>query len=156
MISRRFFVGASAAVVAALAVPIRKVSALTGQRAENEALRRLSFGMLSVKLLGSIELTASQRAVIGQYRKELLAANKEFEAGVFELRQKITNDIFSASDLRPSQEVARIADAREEILQKGLTIALEVKQLLTQAQLAKMTSARQQLLDLKHGALRGQ
>lgn len=109
-------------------------------------------GMVIPLMLHAANLTPEQR----EKAKALMAANRERLRTLFE-QLKTANDALAsklvgsapvdAAALQP--EVARVEQARQQLMEQGLTIVLGLRGILTPEQLAAVTAKRAKLEDLQ-------
>ncbi|MBX3023907.1 periplasmic heavy metal sensor [bacterium] len=109
-------------------------------------------GMVIPLMLHAANLTPEQR----DKAKALMSANREPLRKLFD-QLKTANDALAGKLVGPAPvdaaalkpEVERIAQARQQLMEHGLTIALGLRAILTPEQLAAVTAKRAKLEDLQ-------
>ena len=117
-----------------------------------QVMAGFTFGLLSPRLLNALNLTPDQVAKIEVQKKALMDANKTFVTEVSALRKEVADKLFAPNPVGQPDvagQIAKIADARQNILREGFRIAVEVRQVLRPDQLAKAAAIRQQLLEIQ-------
>jgi Spy/CpxP family protein refolding chaperone len=109
-------------------------------------------GTLVLLLLKGIGLTAEQKqqvkSVFMTHRGNLEALFRELQSANADL----TKTLFAAEEVRAADiapHAERVTLARQRLLQEGLTVVLEVRQILTPEQRAKAARLREQLHKLQ-------
>jgi Spy/CpxP family protein refolding chaperone len=120
--------------------------------AMSEARTIATFGLMSPRLLNALNLTPEQKAKIEVSKDAFRDAQRAYLREVRVLRQEVGDKLFGPNPVREADvasQVTKIADLREKILQDGVRIALEVRQVLRPDQLAKAAAIRQQLIGIQ-------
>jgi periplasmic protein CpxP/Spy len=112
-------------------------------------------GTLVLLLLKGIGLTAEQkqqvREILTAHRESLEISFRDLQAAQATLSKTLfAAEEISAADVAPHAE--RVTQLRQQLLQEGLQVVLEVRQVLTPEQRAKAARLREQLRTLQ-GAL---
>jgi len=112
-------------------------------------------GTLVLLLLKGIGLTAEQkqqvREILSAHRENLETSFRDLQAAQAALSKTLfAAEEISAADIAPHAE--RVTQLRQQLLQEGLQVVLEVRQVLTPEQRAKAARLREQLRTLQ-GAL---
>ena len=112
-------------------------------------------GTMLLLLLKSIGLTAEQKLQVKEilvtHRGKLELLFQELQAANAALTNTLlAPDDIGSADVAPAAE--RVSQIREQLLNEGLTVVLEVRRILTPAQRAKAAKLRDQLRTLQ-GAL---
>src|SRR5215813_9415676 len=97
--------------------------------ADTQAMAGFTFGLLSPRLLNALNLTPDQVAKIEVQKKALMDANKTFVTEVSALRKEVADKLFAPNPVGQPDvagQIAKIADARQNILREGFRIAVEV------------------------------
>lgn len=112
-------------------------------------------GTLILLLLKGIGLTGEQkqhvRTIFMTHRDSLETLFRDLQAA----NTALTKMLFAAEEIGPADVAPyaeRVSQLRQQLLQEGLQVVLEVRQVLTPEQRAKATRLREQLRTL-HGAL---
>ena len=97
-------------------------------------------GMMLPRLLRKLALTDTQRqqvhAIMNAHRANFQSMFPQLRNAQQALEAKLMSaDPVQASDLAP--QVQQVADLRKQIMQEGVTVAVEVRGVLTQAQRAQ-------------------
>lgn len=112
-------------------------------------------GTLVLLLLKGIDLTSEQKQ---QVRNVLVAHRENLETLFRDLQAAnaaLTKTLFAAEEIGPADIASvaeRVSQLRQQLLQEGLQVVLEVRQVLTPEQRAKAARLREQLRTLQ-GAL---
>ena len=107
-----------------------------------------TFGLMSPRLLNSLNLTPDQVRKIEAAKNAFRQAQRAYLSEVRVLRKEVGDKLFGPNRVGDSDvtaQITKIADLREKILREGFRIALEVRSALTADQLAKAAQIRQQL-----------
>jgi Spy/CpxP family protein refolding chaperone len=114
-------------------------------------------GMLLPLVLKGVDLTDAQEKQV----QEIMAAHRATFRTLFSELQTAHKDVadklFVTGDVRAEDltaQMQRVAQLREQLMQEGLKVALEVRGLLTPEQLAKAAELKERLREL-HTEMRG-
>jgi len=111
-----------------------------------------TFGLMSPRLLNSLNLTPDQVTKIEAAKNAFRQAQRAYLDEVRVLRKEVGDKLFEPNRVGEADvaaPIAKIADAREKILREGFRIALDVRSVLTPDQLAKAATIRQQLEEIQ-------
>jgi Spy/CpxP family protein refolding chaperone len=124
--------------------------------AQNDAMSQArtvaTFGLMSPRLLSSLNLTPEQTAKIEVSKTAFREAQRAYLAELRVVRQEVGDNLFGpnrVSEADAARQISKIADLREKILREGFRIALEVRNVLTPEQLAKAATIRKTLIDIQ-------
>lgn len=114
-------------------------------------------GMMLPHLLKKLDLTDDQQAKVDQimaaHRPTFQSLFSEMKTAHDGLAGKLfTPGTVTASDVAP--QAAQISHVREQLMQEGLAVALEVRNVLTSEQLAKASELHAKMKEL-HEQMRG-
>jgi Spy/CpxP family protein refolding chaperone len=108
-------------------------------------------GMMLPLLLKGVDLTEAQEKQV----HEIMAAHRATFRTLFSELQTAHKDmadrLFTAGDVRAEDltaQMQRVAQLREQLMQEGLKVALEVRGVLTPAQLAKAAQIKDRMREL--------
>jgi Spy/CpxP family protein refolding chaperone len=107
-----------------------------------------TFGLMSPRLLNSLNLTPDQVTRIEAAKNAFRQAQRAYLNEVRGLRKEIADKLFGRNPVGEADvaaQITKIADLREKILRDGFRIALDVRSVLRPDQLAKAAQIRQQL-----------
>lgn len=116
--------------------------------AMSEARTVATFGLMSPRLLNSLNLTPDQVTKIEAAKNAFRQAQRAYLAEIRVLRKEVGDKLFGPNrvgDADVAAPITKIADLREKILREGFRIALDVRSALTPEQLAKAAQIRNQL-----------
>jgi len=124
--------------------------------AQNDAMSQArtvaTFGLMSPRLLNSLNLTPEQLAKIEVSKNAFREAQRAYLSEIRVLRQEVGDRLFGSNRVAEAdvaRTITKIADLREKILREGFRIALEVRNVLTPEQLAKAATIRQHLIEIQ-------
>jgi Spy/CpxP family protein refolding chaperone len=120
--------------------------------AMSEARTIATFGLMSPRLLNSLNLTPEQATKMEALKNAFRDAQRAYLNEVRPIRKEVADKLFGPNPVREADvaaQITKIADLREKILQEGFKIALEVRQVLRPDQLAKAATIRQQLIEIQ-------
>jgi Spy/CpxP family protein refolding chaperone len=150
MRTKRFIVGVGTAV--AFTLSWSPVYAQQSTSQINQAMVVSTFGLLSPKLLKTLNLTPEQAAKIQVSINAFKEAQKAYVSEVAPLRKEVTDKLFGPNPVKEAdvaRPITKIADLREKILREGFKIALEVRNVLTPEQLSRAEAIRQQVQEIQ-------
>ena len=116
--------------------------------AMSQARTVATFGLMSPRLLNSLNLTPDQVTKIEAAKNAFRQAQRAYLSEVRVVRKEVGDKLFGPNrvgDADVTAQITKIADLREKILREGFRIALDVRSALTPDQLAKAAQIRQQL-----------
>jgi Spy/CpxP family protein refolding chaperone len=111
-----------------------------------------TFGLMSPRLLNSLNLTPDQVTRIEAAKNAFRQAQRVYLNEVKVLRKEVADKLFGPNPVREADvaaQITKIADLREKILRDGFRIALDVRSVLRPDQLAKAAQIRQQLQEIQ-------
>jgi Spy/CpxP family protein refolding chaperone len=111
-----------------------------------------TFGLMSPRLLGALNLTPEQAAKIEASKSVFREAQRAYLAELRVVRQEVGDKLFGPNRVSESdvaRPIAKIAELRERILREGFRISLEVRNVLTPDQLAKAATIRQHMIEIQ-------
>ncbi|MBI4488314.1 MAG: periplasmic heavy metal sensor [Deltaproteobacteria bacterium] len=117
----------------------------------NQAMTIATFGLMSPRLLGALNLTPEQAMRIEGLKEAFRQAQRAYLKEIIPLRTEVADKLFGpnpVSEADVAGQITKIADLREKILREGFRIAYEMRRVLTPEQLAKAAAIRQQLLKI--------
>ena len=120
--------------------------------AMSEARTVATFGLMSPRLLNSLNLTPEQKAKIEVSKEAFRQAQRAYLDELRVLRKEVGDKLFGPNRVGEADVAApitKIADAREKFLREGFRIALDVRGALTPDQLAKAAQIRLQLQEIQ-------
>jgi Spy/CpxP family protein refolding chaperone len=123
------------------------------RNADIQAMVVVTFGLLSPRLLGALNLTPDQAAKIEVIKKQFGEAQRAYLREITPLRIEVADKLFGPNamgEAEVARQITKIADLREKILREGVRLAMEVRQVLRPDQLAKAAAIRQQLLEIQN------
>jgi len=142
-----------ATVLGALLLSVSLSPPLSAQvDAMTQARIAATFGLMSPRLLNSLNLTPEQAAKIEVSKTAFREAQRAYLNEVRIIRQEVGDKLFGpnrVSEADAARQITKIADLRERILREGFKIALDVRSVLTPEQLAKAATIRKTLIDIQ-------
>ncbi len=152
MKTKRIMVGIGTAVVGLLLLNLLSSPAY-GQAngGMNQAMTVATFGLMSPRLLNTLNLTPEQATRIEVIKNAFREAQRAYLKEIIPLRTEVADKLFGpnrATEADVARQITKIADLREKILREGFRLALEVRHVLSPEQLAKAAAIRQQLLKI--------
>jgi Spy/CpxP family protein refolding chaperone len=111
-----------------------------------------TFGLMSPRLLNSLNLTPEQAAKIEVSKNAFREAQRAYLAELRVVRQEVGDKLFGSNRVAEAdvaRAITKIADLREKILRGGFKIALDVRNVLTPEQLAKAATIRQHMIEIQ-------
>jgi len=124
--------------------------------AQNDAMSQArtvaTFGLMSPRLLNSLNLTPEQATKIEVSKTAFREAQRAYLSEIRVLRQEVGDKLFGpnrVTEADVARPITKIADLREKILREGFRIALDVRNVLTPEQLAKAATTRQHLIEIQ-------
>ena len=111
-----------------------------------------TFGLMSPRLLNSLNLTPDQVTRIEAAKNAFRQAQRAYLDELRVLRKDVGDKLFGPNPVREADvaaQITKIADLREKILRDGFRIALDVRSVLRPDQLAKAAQIRQQLQEIQ-------
>jgi Spy/CpxP family protein refolding chaperone len=111
-----------------------------------------TFGLMSPRLLNSLNLTPDQVTRIEAAKNAFRQAQRTYLNELRVLRKEVADKLFGGNPVGEADvaaQITKIADLRERILRDGFRIALDVRSVLRPDQLAKAAQIRQQLQDIQ-------
>lgn len=118
---------------------------------------RGTFGLLSPRLAKAIELTEEQHKQIQAIRDAHKESLQTLRSQMREVRAEIANKLYGPGVVKEedlASQIKQLAELREKRRQEGLKVALEVRGVLTEEQLAKAAKLRMRVRALR-GEIRG-
>ena len=132
------------------------VSLLSPAHAQNDAMSEArtiaTFGLMSPRLLNTLNLTPDQKAQIEVSKNAFRDAQRAYLSEIRALRKEVADKLFGPNPAREADvaaQITKIADLREQLLRQGFNIALDVRNVLKPDQLAKAATIRQQLQEIQ-------
>lgn len=113
---------------------------------------RGTFGLLSPRLAKAIELTEEQHKQIQAIRDAHKESLQTLRSQMREVRAEIANKLYGPGVVKEedlASQIKQLAELREKRRQEGLKVALEVRGVLTEEQLAKARDLRQRMGELR-------
>jgi Spy/CpxP family protein refolding chaperone len=154
MRKKRFILAAGAVIVGWL---VLNLAPSVGYGQANDAMSQArtvaTFGLMSPRLLNSLNLTPDQAARIEASKNAFREAQRAYLSEVRILRKEVADKLFGPNPVKEADvapQITKIADLRERILREGFRIALDVRQVLRPDQLAKAAEIRQQLIEIQN------
>ena len=111
-----------------------------------------TFGLMSPRLLNSLNLTPDQVTRIEAAKNAFRQVQRAYLDELRVLRKDVADKLFGPNPVREADvaaQITKIADLREKILRDGFRIALDVRSVLRPDQLAKAAQIRQQLQEIQ-------
>jgi Spy/CpxP family protein refolding chaperone len=111
-----------------------------------------TFGLMSPRLLNSLNLTPDQVTKIEAAKNAFRQAQRAYVDEVRVVRKEVGDKLFGPNRVGEADvaaQITKIADLREKILREGFRIALDVRGVLTADQLAKAAQIRNQLQSIQ-------
>lgn len=140
-------IAATLLLLVALSAPVHaQVDAMT------QARIIATFGLMSPRLLNSLNLTPDQVTRIEAAKNAFRQAQRAYLNELRGLRKEVADKLFGrnpVSEADVAAQITKIADLREKILHEGFRIALDVRSVLRPDQLAKAAQIRQQLQEIQ-------
>lgn len=113
-----------------------------------EARTIATFGLMSPRLLNTLNLTPDQLAKIELSKKSFREAQRSYLSELRVLRTEVGDKLFAPHRIGEpdvTAQIKKMADLREKFVLEGFRIALDVRSVLRPDQLAKAAAIRQQL-----------
>jgi Spy/CpxP family protein refolding chaperone len=114
-------------------------------------------GMMLPLVLKGIDLTDAQekqvRQIMAAHRTTFRTLSKELQVA----HKDVADKLFAPGEVQAedlTSQMQRVAQLREQLMQEGLKVALEVRQILTTEQLAKAAELKDRMRAL-HAEMRG-
>jgi Spy/CpxP family protein refolding chaperone len=148
MKTRRKTVWIGSIVAGLLATTLASAPARGQNDAMSQARTVATFGLMSPRLLNSLNLTPDQVTKIEAAKNAFRQAQRAYLDEVRVLRKEVADKLFGPNRVGEADvaaQITKIADAREKILREGFRIAMDVRSVLKPDQLAKAATIRQQL-----------
>ena len=121
--------------------------------AMSEARTVATFGLMSPRLLNSLNLTPDQVTKIEAAKNAFREAQRAYLSEVRVLRKEVGDKLFGPNRVGETDvatPITKMADLREKLLREGFRIALDVRGVLTPDQLVKAASIRQGLQEIQN------
>ena len=152
MNNRRMIIGIGTVVAASLLLVSLSAPVHAQVDAMTQARTVATFGLMSPRLLNSLNLTPDQVTRVEAAKNAFRQAQRAYLDELRVLRKEVGDKLFGPTRVGEGDvaaEITKIADAREKILREGFRIALDVRGVLTPEQLAKAAQIRLQLQEIQ-------